>query len=56
MWADAEAAGRPAYFTRQPEPAALEGGRAELVWDSGWRQLWRLERASVPPAADAAGR
>jgi len=55
MWAEAETAGRPAYMTRQPEPAALEGGRAELVWDSGWRQLWRLERVAVPPAAAAAG-
>ena len=56
MWAEAEAAGRPVYMTRQPEPAALEGGHAELVWDSGWRQLWRVERAAIPSTAAAGGR
>ena len=56
MWAEAEAAGRPVYMTRQPEAGALEGGRAELVWDSGWRQLWRLERVSGAGAGADAGR
>lgn len=54
MWREAEAAGRPVYFTHPPEPAALEGARTELVWDSGWRQLWRIERSGGPGAAPEA--
>ena len=44
---EAERAGRPVYFTRLPRPEVLEGARAELVWDSGWHQLWRVARDST---------
>jgi hypothetical protein len=49
MWRGAESAGRPVYLTRPPTPDMPQGARAELVWDSGWRRLWKLPQAASAP-------
>jgi hypothetical protein len=49
MWREAESAGRPVYLTLPSSPDAPRGGPAELVWDSGWRQLRRLPQGAPAP-------
>jgi hypothetical protein len=43
----AERAGRPVFSTRVLPGELLAGARFEPVWDSGWRELWRVTRDST---------
>jgi hypothetical protein len=49
----AERAGRPVFATRVPTPEAYAGARLDRVWDSGWRELWRVRADSVAVAPGA---
>ena len=49
QWREAEVQGRPVFTTGEPTSEALAGGRLVLVWDSGWRKLWRVERLAGAP-------
>jgi transmembrane protein TMEM260 (protein O-mannosyltransferase) len=51
QWRAAVAAGRPAYMTYLPGAEELPGARLDPVWDSGWRQLWRIEMAPADTLA-----